>query len=306
MDSGKSREEIVAKMITIINNVDVDESNLKEFDEIIHKLGDAYRAEQLSKKELQQVARCFGDEFLENTIQGYGLRKPMGYPGDYLMIDKIYTRSSSDNPRFRVWDEYFHNHPAPKAVRNRKEYFKKILSDQLRNANQKTDLLDVASGPGRDLLDIYKILGDNAAILNTTCVDIDDNAIDYAKSLLNNYNRFVAFHSKNILRFSTTQKFDIVWSAGLFDYFSDRVFKVALEKFKRWTKPGGEIIIGNFNKDYNPSRDYMEIFGEWYLIHRSVEELTQLAKSVGFSASQIEVHSEPENVNLFLHIRMED
>ncbi len=46
----------------------------------------------------------------------------------------------------------------------------------------------------------------------------------------------------------------------------------------------------------------MELFGEWYLNHRSEEHLIYLAKNAGFEANQIRVGKEPENVNLFLHI----
>ena len=67
-------------------------------------------------------------------------------------------------------------------------------------------------------------------------------------------------------------------------------------------KPGGEVVVGNFG-DFNPSRDYMELFGNWCLEHRSREKLCQLAEQAGAVLDQTRVEWEPEGVNLFLHIR---
>jgi len=41
-------------------------------------------------------------------------------------------------------------------------------------------------------------------------------------------------------------------------------------------EPGGELIVGNFS-DNNPIRTMMEIYAQWYLIHRSKKELFGLA-----------------------------
>ena len=46
----------------------------------------------------------------------------------------------------------------------------------------------------------------------------------------------------------------------------------------------------------------MELFGDWYLHHRTSEQLIYLAREAGFTQSQITVGNEEENVNLFLHI----
>ena len=111
------------------------------------------------------------------------------------------------------------------------------------------------------------------------------------------------FIKKNIFRFNTEDKFDIIWSAGLFDYFDDKAFIMLLKKFRNWLKDDGEIIIGNFNENHNPSRAYMELFGEWHLNHRTDEQLYHLAKQAGYENQKISVGREPENVNLFLHLK---
>lgn len=269
-------------------------------DNLMEIIFTAQNGGSISKSDINETKKIFSEEYLMETIHGYGYRKPLGYAGDFLMIDKIYTNYKTENPRFTKWDEYFHYCEATQAVRNRKEFFKKQMLEKLAGSKETLSLLDVASGPARDLMELYQRI--DSKTLKTTCVDMDAQAIEYAKGLCQYYSSQIEFHNKNIFRFSTEKKFDVIWSSGLFDYFEDRFFVLALKRFLKWLKPGGEIIVGNFSED-NSSRGYMEVFGEWFLIHRSKEELIRLAKSAGVSENNICVDSEELGVNLFLRIK---
>jgi len=133
---------------------------------------------------------------------------------------------------------------------------------------------------------------------------MDQNAIDYAKKITNPFKENIEFICKNIFRFHTKERYDVVWSAGLFDYFDAKGFVHLLKRFKEWTAPNGEIIIGNFNADHNPNRQFMELFADWHLIHRTENELIELAIQAGFDREQLTVNRESQNVNLFLHIQL--
>ena len=61
----------------------------------------------------------------ENTLIGYGFKKPFGYPGDFNLINNIYDFHVNENEKYRNWDLFFQNQPGAMAVRNRKEYFLK-------------------------------------------------------------------------------------------------------------------------------------------------------------------------------------
>jgi hypothetical protein len=47
----------------------------------------------------------------------------------------------------------------------------------------------------------------------------------------------------------------------------------------------------------------MEILGDWFLYHRSEEELVKFALQAGVPENKIEVISEPLGINLFLRVR---
>ncbi len=283
---------------------DRDERTLRRIHAFVEALSVGYRQGKISPQKIKEVYREFGEEFLCNTLQGHGWRKPYGYAGDFLMIDKIYTRYISENPEYNVWDEYFQRQAAPQAVRNRKEYFKRLLGERV-SANESLALLNVGSGPARDLAEVYAELS-HPQRLHTTCVDTDQYAITYAEELNRPYLPHIKFVPKHVLRFRSEQHFHLIWSAGLFGYFNDKVFVVLLRRFRNCLKPGGEIVIGNFNQDHNPSRDYMEVFGDWHLHHRTKSQLISLALQAGFDEDHISVGFEPENVNLFLHIKSDE
>ena len=271
-------------------------------DSLVNTVSHLKKAGEINDEEIEIIRNYFGQDFLENTLQGMALLKKYGYAGDFMMIDKIYTGNTPANHFHQSWDNYFQNHAAPKAVRNRKDYFKRLMLEKLQN-NNSIKLLNVASGPGRDLLELYNEKPANKKLI-TQCVEMDRHAVSYAENLTEMYKSEIEFINKNIFKFETAEKFDVIWSAGLFDYFEDKAFVFVLNKLKNWVQAGGEIIIGNFNEAHNPTREYMEIFGNWYLHHRSEEALTNLAVSAGFSHNQITIHKEEEQVNLFMHLKM--
>lgn len=233
-----------------------------------------------------------------NCMQGLGFLKPHGYAGDFEMIDRIYTYWVSSDPQLRRWDEYFHSHSAPCAVRNRKAYFHQMLNHcSVRRNGHEVWVLNLGSGPARD---VYEYMCKSER-LNFHCVDMDHKAIRYAQEVCKEYLHRVEFSEQNILRMKCIRKYDLIWSSGLFDYFSDRLFKVALKRLLALVRQGGEIVIGNFSET-NPSRVYMEAVGDWKLEYRSANNLMDMAQAVGIPKSNIYVDSEPEGVNLFLHI----
>ena len=52
---------------------------------------------------IKKLYQDLGEDFLRDTVQGHGWRKPLGYAGDFLMIDKIYTRYTSNQPIADLW-----------------------------------------------------------------------------------------------------------------------------------------------------------------------------------------------------------
>jgi SAM-dependent methyltransferase len=297
----QQRTQEISFLQTIIEKGGPETKEYDVLNEIFDHLSADYKAGKMDEQELQLLQQGFGDECMENTLHGHIKTKPYGYAGDFMIIDKIYQEQITSDHRFEKWDIFWNNHSAAKAVRNRKDYFIRTMTNRL-SQHGNLRLLNVASGPARDLAELYTTIRPEQ--LSTVCVEADKTAINYAKNLNEANLNQVEFIHQNIFRFSAAEKFNTVWSAGLFDYFDDAIFLKLLRKFMSWTKPGGEVIIGNFSVQ-NPSRNYMELIGDWYLQHRSEEQLINFALAAGAKRENIFVGKELEGVNLFLHVQVD-
>lgn len=246
------------------------------------------------------IANIFGDSLINSTL-GHAYLKPYGYPGDFEIIDKVYLEMISEDPMLTKWDLFHNQSAATKAVRNRKTFFKNILREKTKQSEDALQILDVASGPCRDLLEFFE--EKKKQDVHFDCVEADINAILHATKINRHFLPKLTFHNKNIFRFRTEKKYDLVWSAGLFDYFEDRTFTRLLARLITFVKPGGELIVGNFSVG-NPTEGYMELFLDWYLHHRSPTQLIQLAKDAGIDdVSRIKIDQEEEGINLFMRIQ---
>lgn len=235
-----------------------------------------------------------------NTIIGFSYTKPFGYNGDFFIIEKIYQKYINQNSKFRKWDEYFHEFPAAIAVVNRKTLAKEIfqkLNDEACGLNR--NVLILGSGPVSETFEFFENNNDSPLLFDM--IDMDKRAITYAKNKNKKYLNSIKFFNKNVIRYVPDKKYDLIWSAGLFDYFKAKHFVYLLKKYYEFLNEGGTMIIGNFNIN-NPSKRIMEILGDWFLHHRSIEELKSFARQAGISDDKIDVFQEPLGINLFLRV----
>lgn len=234
-----------------------------------------------------------------DSIIGHTFLKPHGYPGDYELIDKIHRKVVSENPLFRKWDDYYHEANSSTAVRNRKDYFIKQIKS-LQNGEENISVLNLGSGPCIDVREYFYKNSDR----NTTvdCLDMDAAAIEFGSAVCDNFLDNVNFINRNVFRYKPEKKYNLIWSAGLFDYFSDKLFIRLVKIMYAYLETDGELVIGNFS-DKNPGREEMEVYGRWYLNHRNEKTLMELALQAGVGQYKISVKSEETGVNLFLHLK---
>jgi SAM-dependent methyltransferase len=226
--------------------------------------------------------------------------KPFGYPGDFSIIHNIYQEYVNPDRKYTNWDRFFQDQAGAHAVRNRKEYFLTQCADlEKRNLNQKRVLI-LGSGPATDVNEYLKNNPDSR--IHFDLVDFDQNAIDFAQSQNMEYKDYIDYFKINVLRFKPYQWYDLIWSAGLFDYFKDKHFVYMINKYYKYLTDCGEFIIGNFSNS-NPTRRLMEVLSDWHLVHRSKRDLVRMALEAEASEDHVEVEMEALGVNLFLRIK---
>lgn len=273
----------------------------KNFLEQLELLNDLSQLDLEQRQELMKY--CFevcAEELDKGIIQRQSRNKPLGYPGDHLIIDWIYTNKVASNGAGRLWDEFYHRQAAPQAVRNRKDFFCKALEALCLEKQGRVSVLDIASGPCRDIAEALSRPGVSPERLSFHCVDVDPKAIEYAKGVVNGNSQEAVFlwEAANAFRIKPQYKYDLVWSASLFDYLKSRYAVFLLKRMWGWTKEGGSLVFGNFHPR-NPSRNYMEWCGGWFLIHRTEEDMALLCKAAGIPEASISFEQEPLGVNIF-------
>ena len=161
-------------------------------------------------------------------------------------------------------------------------------------------VLNIASGSVRDMFEFLNHSSNGK--LQFDCIEFDQNAINYAAALCSKYLEQINFINANAFKFRTNERYRLIWAAGIFDYFDNDTFVRLLKRYLYFLDEEGELVVGNFSPN-NPTRNYMEIVGDWHLNHRSTDKLISLTKACGVDPKNIRIGQEPEGVNLFLHIK---
>ncbi len=297
---GPEIQKMIQESATIISHIakkgGPDQVDYPMLNSIFQQFQADVQQTQFSQDHLQSIRKAFGHALSPETIQGWAFHKPLGYAGDYQIIERIYNYYTAPTPELSKWDHFFHAQKAPQAVRNRLSFFLDRLWHTTNTNSGSCHILNLASGPGRDMYEAMKVLGPSRVSID--CVEQDHKAIEHAKNLCGDFLSSIQFIHKNVFRFFTKKTYHLIWSAGLFDYFNDNIFKRIITRLIPLLKPNGKIVIGNFSTQ-NPNKGYMDLC-QWNLFHRSKEHLRMLAKDCGFLDGQIQVDQEAEGINLFL------
>jgi SAM-dependent methyltransferase len=297
-----SLKDYVEKIEYFVKNGGPEESEWEVFNELLNGIYEDFLNNTHENERVKQIYKAFGDAISLETLQGHVLNRPLGYLGDYFIIDSYYEFKPKSKERYIKFDKFGLDMKGGHALRNRKEFLINLMTTLHNNSKDSISILNIASGPCRDIKEFYD--GKKDAKVQFDCVEFDPKAIDYAKTVLDGYSKNVNFINKNALRFTTDKKYDLVWSGGLFDYFDDNIFVRLLKRYSTFLKENAELVIGNFSPN-NPSKAYMELMN-WKLNYRDENHLLQLAEQAGLNMNNVFVDSEPLGINLFLHYRNED
>lgn len=237
--------------------------------------------------------------------------KPLGYAGDFEMMALVYRNEELGGTLFaKCLSRYYINHPNARAVRNRAVYLHRRLDSVVRaRAGKKLRILSVASGPAQE---IQMLLEDESLDLGAVEIELLDQDITALQSAQQSLLRvaarrrapapalrFVHKAMANVVKGGLTGPYDVIYSAGLFDYFSDALARRAAQRLHRLLDEGGELVVGNFCA-VPQNRAFMELALDWELIYRSADELRALYAGI---AAAVEVDAEPQQINLFVTLR---
>ncbi|MEY4543899.1 MAG: hypothetical protein RL685_94 [Pseudomonadota bacterium] len=242
--------------------------------------------------------------------------KPLGYPGDFEVMNGLYGRHFSGPTLFaKAMNLAFAMTPAAQAVRNRKELIQSRLGaalDEHAGRSEPLRILSVAAGPAEE---VFGLLAERTEIevpLEVVLFDQDRSALAFSYARLSRLVaarwqgrvRIVHLHDSitRLLRGSTqlaaASGFHAVYACGLFDYLQPHSWVSLCRSLYETLAPGGTLYVGNMVPSC-PSRWLMEFHLDWTLEYRERVELLQLSQKAAPGAS-CTILEESSGVNPFV------
>jgi hypothetical protein len=205
--------------------------------------------------------------------------KPHGYAGDFRMVEWMYDlehdpcADPTQPAVVNVLDGLYAGVHSVQAVWHRRRWF----ADLVRRERARTDalrVLDVACGGSRYLHDV--MIAPASCGVAGVFVDQDPAAIAFVEQWLPDSGSLtVCAPARRVRAAVTVDVFDVVLSAGLFDYLPDPDARALLADLVALTRPGGVTAICNFCPD-DASRLIKDHISDWSLIYRAEQDLAAL------------------------------
>jgi hypothetical protein len=246
--------------------------------------------------------------------------KPLGYPGDYELMNGIYGQGAyagfSGSTLFaKAVNLLVTEAPSAVSVVERKNLIRQRLSELLearRPAGRPLRILSLAAGPAQETYELLDACKSVPHPVEIVLFDQDKQALAFAYQRLQpivsarwpNDVRIVYLHDtiKRLLRdprlFASFGGFDTIFSCGLFDYLPRPTAATLTGSLFANLAPQGCLYIGN-QTPLNPSRWAMEFHCDWYLIYREHAEMLDFA-TAGAPSAQLAIEQEATGINPFV------
>ncbi|MCE4223264.1 class I SAM-dependent methyltransferase [Methylobacterium sp. C25] len=258
---------------------------------------------QLSEFRASCRSHPLSEVFLLDPYSRRAHDKPRGYAGDAVMLDYIYrpTHGQLDGMA-SVVHRATTSLPNAKSILWRRDYLAGLIHDYM-GSRECAEVLSVASGHMRELDALREATTDTN--VRFAVLDQDETSIAEAKG---EYSEFtiegrVASFAALIKERRPVASYDLIYSAGLFDYLPKAPAVALIKAMFARLKSGGMLSVGNFTRDSH-GRGFMAGFMDWCLIYRDEDEMRALAEAACPKASYKIFRDQPRNV-VYLEIYAE-
>jgi extracellular factor (EF) 3-hydroxypalmitic acid methyl ester biosynthesis protein len=205
--------------------------------------------------------------------------KPRGYAGDAVMMDFIYSGRPPEGAG-AVGQAIFSATTRVSmglSVLYRRQLLKSLVDDVVatREAGR---ILSVASGHARELEGSLV----QSPVFAGEVVALDQDALSCAEVARVHAGGRVHARCHGVRELlagdlaASLGAFDLIYSAGLYDYLPDTLAKRLTQRLAQMLRPGGRLLIANF-VPCGSGRGYMELFMDWTLVLRDEAALRAIA-----------------------------
>jgi hypothetical protein len=254
-------------------------------------------------------------EFRLGAIWDRSYEKPLGYPGDFEVMNQVYDWQRVGS---NVYAKLLHRIglEVAECIKTRMEVVRSQIMKviQARGQDRPARILSLGSGPAREVelcLGNPRGLGGRAEF---TLIDQETAALKYAyertypdvvRSGGAGHVQCLNMSFTDILRgtsgLSSVTPQDLIYSVGLLDYLADRRAASLARRLYDTLAPGGLLIIGNMNETGLSNLWPMEFITDWNLYYRDDPMMLNWFANIPVAASWTE--TEPTERVRLLFIR---
>ncbi len=258
--------------------------------DFIDKIIDDPRALEPAKRFTEMVLT---PEIIAGPIWRRSYEKPLGYPGDFRVMDYVYSWQDQGK---NLYSQLNHRLGLDSldCVAERMTMVQQIIGQEVieKTGDGPVNITNLACGSAQEVVN-YLGQGRLLRPVSFTLIDQDHNALAYAyERAFPHTIRFTGqaklhcLHSSfmELMKGGTIAKSlppqDMIYTVGLFDYLKARRAENLLTTLFESLAPGGLLVIGNLKASRKMGRWAAEMICDWPMIYRTEQEMLDMAKKI--------------------------
>lgn len=232
---------------------------------------------------------------LLSPLMNRSYSKPLGYAGDYEMMNLIYRNTYEGHSLFgKLMNKYLCLAAPSRANRSRVPYLIKHINkiaETVSKNNEKVLFSSIGSGSA---IEIQEFMQSNELCnkCKITLLDHEPEALMHCQDRLfelktrHTRRTEIDFLNMSIVQFIKTYMNDftyprqnLIYSVGLFEYLLDKTCKSLIKYLFNSLTDDGILVLGNFDP-INSFRAFMDYGVEWYMFYRTKDDMLKLTEGI--------------------------
>lgn len=258
--------------------------------------------------------RVLTPDFMPGSVMRRCYEKPLGYPGDYQIMNYVYKWERIGNTPY---EKLLHRIgiETGACVGTRLRMTQKFLAEKIAETPGGTPMhiANLGCGSAFEVADYLKT-DELARPVNFTLIDQDHDALTYAYE--HAYRQVVRHQGRarvqclqasfaQLLRagtlFNSLPPQDIIYSLGLYDYLSHRRAKALTHDLYAQVAPGGYLILANVKVGRETCQWPLEMVTDWSLVYRTEEDMWAMVD--GLDCERISLEEDPTKCVYLMIVR---
>jgi hypothetical protein len=248
-------------------------------------------------RDILQATKQFSElvltpEFSLGPIWDRSYAKPMGYPGDFEIMNQVYSWQRLGSNAYSMLLHRVGLEVA-ECIKTRMEVVRKHITTVMgtKYLERPARILSLGSGPAREIELALSGARTFDGRVEFTLIDQESAALRYAfektyphimrlqgRARLQCVNTSFTDILRGMNALDDLPQQDMIYSVGLVDYLTDRRAAMLVHRLYDALAPGGLLVIGNMNETPLSNLWPMECIVDWSLYYRNNEEMLNWAE----------------------------